>query len=126
MSRRGFELLIGAVILLLLSLKAPSVLACGIAYAWWMVHRSSGEVRVEAAARAAMIGGFAGRMLLGVLMLVLVPLLAGAGSMEFTRDFILGDAKRTSENLFSIGVSALVQSFFLGLSIRLIGPWLPR
>lgn len=126
MSRRGFELLVGAVILLVLALKAQLVLACGLAYCWWMVHRSPGEVRVEAAARAAMIGGFAGRMLLGALMFVLVPLLAGAGSLEFTREFILGDANRTSESLLAVGVSALVQSFFLGLSIRLMGPWLPR
>jgi len=126
MSRRGFELLVGAVILLVLILKAPLLVACGLACAWWIVHRSPGEVRVEAASRAAVIGGFAGRMLLGVLMLVLVPLLAGAGSLEFTRDFILGDANRTSESLVSVGASALVQSFFLGLSIRLVGPWLPR
>jgi hypothetical protein len=65
-------------------------------------------------------------MLLGVLVFALVPLLAGAGSLEFTRDFILGDANRTSLSLFSVGLSALFQSFFLGLSIRLIGPWLPR
>jgi len=81
---------------------------------------------VEAAARAAMIGGFVGFMLLGVLMFFLVPLLAAAGSLQFTRDFLLGDANRTSASLFSVGVSALLQSFFLGLSIRLIGPWLPR
>jgi hypothetical protein len=122
MSRRGFELLVGAVILLVLTVKAPLVLACGLACAWWMVHRSPGEIRVDAAARAAMIGGFGGRMLLSVLLFVLVPLLAGAGSLEL----ILGDAERTSESLFAVGVSALLQSFFLGLAIRLVGPWLPR
>jgi hypothetical protein len=81
MSRRGFELLIGGVIVLILALKAPLVLSCGLAYTWWMVHRSQGEVRVEAAGRAAMIW---------------------------------------------VGFAALFQSFLLGLSIRLIGPWLPR
>ena len=126
MSRRGFQLLVGAVILLVLALKAPFVLACGLGHAWWMLHRTSGDVQVEAAARAAMIGGFVGFMLLGVLMFFLVPLLAAAGSLQFTRDFLLGDANRTSASLFSVGVSALLQSFFLGLSIRLIGPWLPR
>jgi hypothetical protein len=126
MSRRGFELLIGGVILLVLALKAPLVLSCGLAYVWWVVHRAQGDVRVDAAARAALIGGFAGSMLLGVLFFVLVPLLAGTGSLELTRDFILDDASRTSLGLFWVGMSALFQSFLLGVSIRLIGPWLPR
>ncbi len=126
MSRRGFDLLIGSVILLLLALKAPVVLACGLAYAGWVVHRSPGEVSVEAAARAAMIGGFVGRMLLGVLLFAGVPLLAGAGSLEFTRDFLLHDANATSLGLFVMGVAALFQSFFLGLGVRLLAPGLPR
>jgi hypothetical protein len=126
MSRRGFDLLIGGVILLVLALKAPLVLACGLAYAWWMVHRSPGEISVEATARAAMIGGFAGRLLFGLLFFAVVPLIAGGGSLEFTRDFLHEDANSTSLGWFLMGLSALVQSFFLGLSIRLMGPCLPR
>lgn len=126
MSRRGFDLLMGSVIVLLLALKAPVVLACGLGYAGWTVHRSPGEVSVEAGARAAMLGGFVGRLLLGLLLFAGVPLLAGSGSLEFTRDFLLNDANATSLGVFVMGLAALFQSFFLGLAIRLIGPGLPR
>ncbi|MEY2933750.1 MAG: hypothetical protein RL033_4499 [Pseudomonadota bacterium] len=125
MSRRGFELLAGSVVLLLLALHAPVVVTCGLACAAWMMRRSAGELSVEAGARAAMLGGFVGPLLLGLLLLTGVPSLVGA-SLAFTRDFLLNDAGRTSLGLFLTGLAALLQSFFLGLSIRLIGPSLPR
>lgn len=112
--------------LLVLALKAPVVVAFGLTYTWWSVRRSGGEMAVEAAARAAMIGGFAGRLLVGVFLVTVLPLVVSAGGLEFTRDFLLHDANRTALSLFSMGLVALLQSFVLGLSMRLIGPWLPR
>ena len=44
-SRRAIGLLVGAVIVLLLALKAVDVLCLGLVYTWFMVRRASVEQR---------------------------------------------------------------------------------
>jgi hypothetical protein len=124
MSRRAIELLVGAVIVLLLALKAIDVLCFGLGYAWWRVRRATGEPSVNDAARAAMLGGVLGRLLVAVGVL--------AFSAPFT-DFALprfllspDAAAFTAVGILVLGTMSIVQAFLLGVAVRLIAPSLPR
>lgn len=127
MSRRGVSLLIGGIILLLLVRDAGTVVVCGLAYTAWVVHRSSSEtITADDAVRAAMIGGFFGRVLIGLLVLVGLPLFASGGSPGFVGNFLLYDAAQASSGFWRLGALALFHSCLLALAVRLISPSLPR
>lgn len=123
MSRRMIELLVGAVIVLLLALKAVDVLCFGLAYAWWMVRRARAAPSVNDAARAAMLGGVLGRLLVVVGALAMtVPLT----DFAFPRFLLYQDvATFTAVGILMFGTLTIVEAFLLGVAVRLIGPSLP-
>jgi hypothetical protein len=125
-----FDVLIGAGLIAVLAVKAPLVIVGGLLCLWWTTSRRGHEVPVEQAARAAMFGGFfvhALVLLLGFAVMSLAfgaEVFSGAGSM--LRDVIDKDPQATSIGLFGLGFVALIESFLLGLAVKLLGPWLPH
>jgi hypothetical protein len=124
MSRRSIELLVGAVIVLLLALKAIDVLCFGLGYAWWAVRRARGEPTVNDAARAAMLGGVLGRLLLVV---GAIAFSAPLTDFALPRFLLSRDAAAiTAVGILMLGAVSIVQAFLLGVAVRLIAPSLPR
>jgi hypothetical protein len=123
-SRRAIGLLVGAVIVLMLALKAVDVLCFGLGYTWWMVRRASVEPSVGDAARAAMLGGVVGRLSIAV------------GAIAFSvpwADFAVprfllsqDGAAFTAIGILLFGTLSIVQAFLLGVAVRLIAPSLPH
>ncbi len=124
MSRRSIELLVGAVIVLLLALKAIDVLCFGLGYAWWTVRRATGEPTVNDAARAAMLGGVLGRLVVVVGAIAVSAPLADFGFFRFLLS--QDGAALTALGILVLGAVSIVQAFLLGVAVRLIAPSLPR
>src|SRR5688572_7805641 len=124
MSRRMIELLVGAVIVLLLALNAVDVLCFGLAYAWWTVRRASVEPTLNDTARAAMLGGALGRLLVVVGALVVSAPLTSFALPRFMLDQDV--AAFTAVGILLLGTMTIVQAFLLGVAVRLIAPSLPH
>jgi hypothetical protein len=123
-SRRAIGVLVGAVIVLMLALKAVDVLCFGLASTWWMVRHASVEPSVSDAARVAMLGGVVGRLLI-----VAGALVFSAPWTEFALPrflFSQDGAVFTAVSILMFGTLSIVQAFLLGVAVRLIAPSLPR
>ena len=125
MSKRSLEVVIGGLIFVALALKAPDILVGGLGCAWWTLHRSGGEARVQDVARAAMLGGVIARGLIFLAVFALLPLTThGLGWLQFLQ--IGAVSTMTAFVILALGTLSLVEAFLLGVSVRLLGPWLPR
>jgi len=124
MSSRSLDLLLGGSILLVLGSQAPDILICGIGYTWWSARRSSGFVALDAAARSAFVGGVLVRLALGFLFFASMPLFGGLGALEVLGSLLRTDARATVLGVFGAGALSLMEALFLGISVRLVGPWM--
>ena len=125
MTRRSLDVLIGGIIVVALALKAPDILVGGLGYAWWMLRRSAGEARVQDVARAAMLGGVLARGLILLVTFAILPTSThGWGWLEFL--LIAATSMMTPFVILTLGTVSLVEAFLLGVSVRLLGPLLPR
>ena len=124
MSKRSLDVLIGVLIVAALGFKAPDILGGGLAYAWWTLRRAPGEVRVQDVARAAMLGGVIARGLVLIAAFALLP--PSEHGSTWPGFLLLQAASMTAFAILTIGTISLVEAFLLGVSVRLLGPWLPR
>lgn len=124
MTRRSLEVLIGGLIVVALILKAPDILVGGLGYAWWTLRRSGGEARVQDVARAAMLGGVLARGLVLMVWFAFLPASPDGGWLSLL--LISAASTMTAFAILTIGTITLVEAFLLGVSVRLLGPWLPR
>lgn len=129
MSRRSLDFLLGMALLAVLASKAALAVGCGVLFAWWSLRNQTRDIEAAAAARAAMLGGVAAYALALLIPFGVTAVSSGAQLSELVGELLLLgglDPKLTSLTVFVFGVRALVVSFLLGVSIRLMAPALPR
>jgi hypothetical protein len=126
MSSRSLGVLFGSVVLLLIVRWAPDIALCGTGYAFWVARRTPDGVSPGEAARAAMIGGCAARLLLAVALLFGLPLLGGAPDFDLFGTLFLRGAALTGLGILLLGTLSVVEAFLLGLAVRSLAPLLTR
>lgn len=126
MTRHGLGVLLGGSILLVLALKAPDVLLCGLGHAWWTARAAPAHVEVGTAARAAMLGGVAVRLLIAALVFAAIPMFGGSSVLDFAATLLRDGSRTAGLGILALGTLSLIEAFFLGVAVRLIGPSLAR
>jgi hypothetical protein len=120
MSRSALDLLLAAVIVLVLLLKAPDILVFGVGLAWWVARRSS-RVELGQVARAAMFGGVAVRVAIALAFLA-APALFGVSSPLGWWDVARYSPEMTGFTIATLGLLTLIEAFALGCAVRLLVP----
>ena len=122
-----YDVLIGAGLIAVLAAKDPLVVVGGLLCLWWTTSRRGREIPPEQAARAAMAGGFFVPGVLIALGLVgMIFAFGGSSFAGFLSEFINRDAQLSGLTLFGFGLLALIESFLLGLAVKLVSPFFLR
>jgi len=125
--RADFDALVGVGLLMVLAPRDWAVVVCGLLWLVRAERRAEGSLTLESAARAAMLGGFAGRMALIVVPVALTFLVTG-WPVTPPPTLLLGelphggDLQELSLNVFGRGLLILARSFLLGFSVRCVLP----
>lgn len=132
MPRINFELLVGAALFVSVACSGPWVVIAGMAWAWHTQGIALGDVTREGVRRAVFRGGFVGGLLVNVVIQGIAGLsvwsaVSGFENLDDSGDRLLFRLLVPVAAPFAIGlVGVVARAWLIGLSVRLLWPWLAR